>query len=236
MTQLSYQHPEFKQSKTTKIPDVLQNAINEVWQKQYKELDEENADPNNNLETDVQKILTVLDSDEDLLGYCRYIWMGIILGFATKPTVTAYLPNDLRPSLILKIIKGFFFREQAKQLSHKFNSVIPENLEYSQTISQLCEQLFPHKFEGSQALDEALDVFWNLLRLMDYNLAEEALLESLDDCFDGYAIFPGSQHRRDLFNWWLLDVVPATWCLKLPKKIYTIKGLKKFTSDQFFEI
>lgn len=112
MTQLSYQHPDFKLSKTTKIPDVLQNAINEVWQKQYKELDEANADPNNNLETDVQKILTVLDSNDDLLGYSRYIWMGIILGFATKPTVTAYLPNDLRPSLILKMIKGFFLENK----------------------------------------------------------------------------------------------------------------------------
>jgi hypothetical protein len=53
---------------------------------------------------------------------------------------------------------------------------------------------------------------------------------------EGYAIFPGSQHRRDLFNWWLLDVVPGIWCLKCPKKIYTIKGLKRFTSEQFFEI
>ncbi|WP_141293224.1 hypothetical protein [Planktothrix agardhii] len=214
----------------------MQNAINEVWQKQYKELDEANADPNNNLETDVHKILTVLDNNNDCLAYSRYIWMGIILGFATKPTVRAYLPNDRRPSLILTMIKNFFFTEIAKQLSNEIPCFISENLEYSQTISQLCEQLFPHKFEGSQALDEALDVFWNLLRLMDYNLAEEALLESLDDCFDGYAIFPGSQHRRDLFNWWLLDVVPATWCLKFPKKIYTIKGLKRFTSDQFFEI
>jgi hypothetical protein len=71
---------------------------------------------------------------------------------------------------------------------------------------------------------------------MDYNLAQEAILESLDDCFDGYAIFPGSQHRRDLFNWWLLDVVPATWCLKFPKKIYTIRGLRPFRSRQFYEI
>lgn len=234
--QLSYQHPDFKLSKTTKIPDVLQNAIHEVRQKQYKELDEANADPNNSLETNVHKILKVLDSNNDCLAYSRYIWMGIILGFATKPTVTAYLPNDLRPSFILKMIKRFFFRGQAKQLSQKFNSVITENLEYSSKVSQLCEQLFPHKFEGSQALDEALDVFWNLLRLMDYNLAQEALLESLDDCFDGYAIFPGSQHRRDLFDWWLLDVVPATWCLKFPKTIYTIKGLEPFKLDQFFEI
>jgi hypothetical protein len=59
--------------------------------------------------------------------------------------------------------------------------------------------------------------------------AKKALLEILDDCFEGYAIFPGSQGKRDLFNWWLLEVVPATWCLHYPKTLYTINGLQNLT-------
>ncbi|MFW6358897.1 MAG: hypothetical protein ACOC0N_06755, partial [Chroococcales cyanobacterium] len=50
------------------------------------------------------------------------------------------------------------------------------------------------------------------------------LLEILEDCFEGYAIFPGSQGRRDLLNWWLLDVVPAIWSFKSPESLYTIHG------------
>ena len=98
------------------------------------------------------------------------------------------------------------------------------------------EHLFPHKCEGSQALDEALDVFLNLLEMMDTQVIEAALIEILDDCFDGYAIFPGSQHRRELFNWWLTDVIPATWNLMFPTQIYTINGLIEFTSEHFLEL
>lgn len=54
--------------------------------------------------------------------------------------------------------------------------------------------------------------------------------------FDGYAIFPGSELRRELFNWWLTDVIPATWNLRFPTQIYTINGLIEFTSEHFLEL
>ncbi|MGL5034932.1 MAG: hypothetical protein ACRC6M_14145, partial [Microcystaceae cyanobacterium] len=57
---------------------------------------------------------------------------------------------------------------------------------------------------------------------------QPVLLEILSDCFEGYAIFPGSENRRDLFNWWLLDVVPAVWKLETPQMLYTINGLQKY--------
>ncbi|KYC44101.1 hypothetical protein WA1_02885 [Scytonema hofmannii PCC 7110] len=53
--------------------------------------------------------------------------------------------------------------------------------------------------------------------------AREALLEILDDCFEGYAIFPGSAGKRDLFNWWVVEVIPAAWSQQLPTFIYTMK-------------
>ena len=66
--------------------------------------------------------------------------------------------------------------------------------------------------------------------LINWLKDKEALLEILDDCLEGYAIFPGSQGRRDLFNWWLLEVIPAAWCLRFPESIYTIKGIISFNS------
>jgi hypothetical protein len=43
---------------------------------------------------------------------------------------------------------------------------------------------------------------------------------------EGYAIFPGSYGRRELFDWWLLDVVPASWYLLPPNSIYSIDKLE----------
>ena len=100
-------------------------------------------------------------------------------------------------------------------------------------VLKINNQLFPKQSEGTQAIDEALDVFRNGVRILDINQARTALLEMLDDCLEGYAVFPGSQGRRDLFNWWLLEVVPATWCLQLPKLVYTINGLKQLNPHQF---
>lgn len=220
------------------IPTALLNAIQELSLKQYEELYEVNqfnGGENNNLETDVKHILNLLKGETNEITYSRYLWMGLLMGFAVKPTIISHLPNDVRPSLILKRVKGLFFREQSKYLCYKFD-LVPDDEDYAYNISQFEEHLFPHKCEGSQALDEALDVFCNLLGMMDTQLAKEALLKILDDCFDGYAIFPGSQYKRELFNWWLLDVVPSSWYLRFPIQIYTVNGLTEFTPEHFLEL
>jgi len=58
---------------------------------------------------------------------------------------------------------------------------------------------------------------------LDSDDPRAALIEILEDCFDGYAIVPGTQGKRDLFNWFLIEVLPAAWCLRLPDRIYTLK-------------
>lgn len=223
---------------TLDIPITLFNVLYETYNKQYEELYEVNqfnGEEGNNLETDVKHILNLLKGDTNDLTYLRYLWMRLLIGLAVKPTVTSYSPNDVRPSLILKRVKGLFFREQSKYLCNKLDIFLDDE-DYSFQLSYLEKNLFPYKFEGSQALDEALDVFWNLLKMLDSYLTEAALIEILDDCFDGYAIFPGSQHRKELLNWWLTDVVPATWNLRFPTQIYTISGLVEFTSEYFLEL
>lgn len=67
-----------------------------------------------------------------------------------------------------------------------------------------------------QALAEAIDVVINAARLFDRARARSAITEIVDDCLQGYAIFPGSAGRRNLFNWWLQVVVPAAWALQRP--------------------
>ena len=235
MTGLVSVYPEFKLSYSAQIPEQLRDLIYSVWQYRYQELYEDHADAPVSLEQSCENILDHLISYNSNSSYLYLMWMGLILGSSVQPTLTAYLPNDPRSELILNLALSHFIRTK-NQIKYYKNFNFKENIEFYPNINQFHKQLFPQLSEGTQALDEALDVFQNLLKLIDPYQAKTAILEILDDCLEGYAIFPGSQHRRDLFNWWLLDVVPATWCLKCPKKIYTIKGLKRFTSEQFFEI
>ncbi len=132
--------------------------------------------------------------------------MALILSLAVEPTVKAYLLDDKKTVEIFQLVIDWFN-----------NRELP--------TEEKINQLFPQQSLGLQAIDEAVDVFKNLLRVLNPAKAKEALLEILDDCLEGYAVFPGAEERRDLFNWWLLEVVPAAWCLQYPESIYTIKGL-----------
>jgi hypothetical protein len=67
-----------------------------------------------------------------------------------------------------------------------------------------------------QALAEAMGVVESAVHLLDREQARAAMSEILDSIFQGYAIFPGSEDRRALFDWWLDDVVPAAAALRSP--------------------
>lgn len=85
------------------------------------------------------------------------------------------------------------------------------------------QTMFPQVVTPPQALHEALDVYRNLTRIVvNPQQAGQAAYEILEDCLEGHAVFPGSDGRRDLFNWLLVQVVPAAWVLRLPEAIYTL--------------
>jgi hypothetical protein len=191
-------------------------VVSKIYQKKYAELYEENHG-NILLENTCLKILNQLKDNDELLTYRRYFFMGLIMSNAVIPTIKIYLPNDDRTEKIYQFV-NYLLTNQNLTSSTKFIEII-ENFP---------KNLFPEISFGIQALDEAVDVFENLLRSIESSQSQNALLEILDDCFQGYAIFPGSENRRDLFNWWLLDVVPAVWKLEVPQKIYTINGFQNY--------
>ena len=137
----------------------------------------------------------------------------MILADAVFPTIKAYSINDKRPEKCFLLINKLL-----------------DNQDVEKEIESLLLHKFKNESEGYQALDEALDVFRNLLNMINGNIAKEALLEIIDNCLEGYAIFPGSQDRRKLFNWWLLEVVIASWNLQTPQHIYTINGKSDYSS------
>lgn len=221
MLKLLNYYTEFTISSSYNIPEFLHQLIYKIWLDKYEELYED-VEVNKNylehpLEDGCKNILSFFYENNE--SHLNYIFMAIILAEAVKPTVKAYLPDN----------------RKTEQVYEWLSKYLEKKIEFKNIIkgSEIAiDEIFPTISVGCQAIDEALDVFHNVLRVIEPQQAQEALLEILDDCLEGYAIFPGSQGRRDLFNWWLLEVVPAAWCLQLPRKLYTINGLIDFCPEQ----
>lgn len=194
---LSIDYPNFQISSDLEIPEFLRQLLYKAWQNHYQELYEEEADGTISLELTLSEILDALNKGDKSLCHSRYVCMAIILALAVEPTVKAYLPDDQKLEQVFNLV-----------INWTKNQEVP-------TVEEI-EPLFPQKSVGNQAIDEALDVLKNLLQVLNPAQAKKAILEILDDCLEGYAIFPGSMGRRDLFNWWLLEVVPSSWCLQFP--------------------
>lgn len=71
-----------------------------------------------------------------------------------------------------------------------------------------------------QAADEAYNIFYGLLKTLNKESAYEEIIDILYDALTGDAISPFAAAKRDLFNWWIIDVVPSAYCLKLPSNLY----------------
>ncbi len=216
MTVFLSESTKFEISENYVIPSSLHKLIHKIWQNHYEELYEYAPNQVESLEDSCLEILDFFTIKEPSSSYDRYLVMAIIFAEAIRPTIEAYLAEDSRMQAIFKEINQFLTDKKQPNLN-------------------LIDQLFPVTSEGYQALDEALNVLKNSIKVLDVQESKEALLNILDDCLEGYAIFPGSQGRRDLFNWWLLEVVPAAWCLQFPKKVYTIKGIQQTQNSQKVE-
>ncbi|HLO83670.1 MAG TPA: hypothetical protein VK203_01475 [Nostocaceae cyanobacterium] len=208
------------------IPEHLQILFNKIKQEHYEELYEQEADGTASLENDLRKVLEAFRPGKSTVSHLQYIWMTLILILAVEPTLQFYNPTSYLPKKIINLIVLWI-----GEIS--FNLI--ENITISSTIiDELVKEIFKDaesyfarkKGVNYQSISEALDVFYNALRVLNYDQSVEAILEILYDCLEGYAIFPGSYGRRELFDWWLLEVVPASWYLLPPKSFYVVEGLQ----------
>jgi hypothetical protein len=192
-------HPGFTLPSWFMGPRELHELLRTYWEKRYADLFE--AEGEASWRDAVEGILEAFGGPDDLPGHRKYVYMAWSLALAAYPTVKAWAPDDGRPDQVLDRVKAW--TREAETLHGEDQ-----------------ESLFLPSIRPPQALSEAFDVFRNLLLVLDAAQARSALMEILDDCLEGYAIFPGSEGRRALFDWWLTEVVPASWCLRLPTRIY----------------
>ena len=201
---------------SAEIPDSLRLVIEIIQSYSYAELYEEKNIQGISLEDSLITVFDAIEKEKNSLdiSYC-YFFMAIVMGIAVQPTIKNYLPRET--------ITGNIFQ-------YLFRDWIYSQHNYQPNFN-VSFQDYQNYLGQYQALDEAVDVFENMLQVLKSVKTREAILNILDDCFQGYAIFPGSQGRRELFDWWLLDVVPSVFCGRLPKNIHTLKGIDKITKQ-----
>ena len=227
MTFISCKLEKYPLILSAKIPDSLRLVIERIQSYSYAELYEEKNIKGISLEDSLITVFDAIEKEKNSLdiSYC-YFFMSIVMGIAVQPTIKSYLRRET--------ITGNIFQ-------YLFRDWIYSQHNYQPNFN-VSFQDYQNYLGQYQALDEAVDVFENMLQVLESIKTREAILNILDDCFQGYAIFPGSQGRRELFDWWLLDVVPSVFCGRLPKNIHTLKGVGKMTQhitkirDYFFKV
>ncbi|XWK90166.1 MAG: hypothetical protein U7127_08975 [Phormidium sp.] len=210
------------------LPDSLKVLLDKIKQQHYEELYELEADGTTSLQDDLNEVFQAFRISNQTLTHLRYVWMTLILLLVVEPTFEYYQPKDSSPKNIIIEISLWLIANTKKILNDEVKTIefddrellkkdILVNYDVSQDTNKNPVSL--------QVLYEAQDVFKNAIRVLDYEQSVEAILEILDDCLEGYAIFPGSYGRRELFEWWLLEVVPASWFLLTPKSFYVVEDL-----------
>ena len=207
------------------LPESLKVLLKKIKQQHYEELYEPEADGNSSLQDALQEVLQAFRESDNKLCHRRYVWMGLIWALVVEPTVEYYqLSNYLSAKFIIELI-GLWVVEAAKSSSDK--------IKYPKTFGKHIKLFLPQpRLENAQiigsfqTISEVVDVFNNAIRILDEEQSVEALLDILDDCLEGYAIFPGSTGRREVFDWWIDEVVPASWFLLPPKSFYVVEALQ----------
>ena len=210
------------------MPDSFQRVIIKVWLQHYEELYEPETDGTTSLSHALNEIMELFKDSNQTLTQARYVWMALILALVVEPTIKYYQASSNIPEKVIEQISFWLSKNIGNTFESEkyYTSAVSKNeLDIIVNEINLSSNFNDSKLSSLQIWQEALDVYSNAIRTLDFNQSLEALLEILDDCLEGYAIFPGSQGRRKLFDWWLLEVVPASWFLLPPGSIYTMDNL-----------
>jgi hypothetical protein len=215
MVLVSGQSLNQKSSFLPKISDNFSVLLNKIRQQSYEELYEQNADGTVSLQDTLNEVLAEFEKLDPISCHRCYVWMTLILILLVEPTASYYQLIDFSPkNMIILWLKN---QKDNKSKNH-YKLIINRH----QILSQISHLLTDKNLGSFQTINECLDVFYQAIRVLNYNQSKEALLEILENCLEGYAIFPGSSGRRELFDWWLLEVVPASWYLEPPQSFYVL--------------
>jgi hypothetical protein len=182
-------------------PEPLREALRRAWSGRYADLYD--AGGREDVDDAFKLVLSQLGDPDEHIPQKRYVLTALAMALASRPTLRRYHPEDERPGVVLA--------EVARWLEDK-----------SLPGQELAPSLFPEagKFGRYVAVDEAYSIFSELLRSLDPRHTDTSVKDILYAAITGDAISEFAAANRDIFNWWLVEVTPAAYYLRLPSAIY----------------
>lgn len=197
-------YSDFKLPSNSDIPEQLQETLHSVWERKYRDLYETGGKCN--VEEAFVEVMTAFGRPNDPISHQRYVYMAYGIALAAKPTIKHYFPEENKSDIVQGIVSCWL----------KESGQIPETW---------ADTLFPNinKIGKYQATDEAYNIFYGLMQTLNIKTAYNAILDIMYDAITGDAIYGCTEARRDMFNWWLIEVIPAAYGLQLPSTLYSGK-------------
>jgi hypothetical protein len=214
MKALNNSYLEFSLPKWFDSPEALKEMLFTLWNRRYYELHEEAA--NSLIEEAFEEALKAFGKPNDLTGHRRYVYMAWAMALAARPTLQHWFPEDTRPDTALE----------------KIGSWAKAGVEMPADFAKSLFWDFPSKGAHTGAV-EAYDIFYSSLRTLDQAYAYESMVSILEDAINGEAITPYYNVRRTVWNWWLLDVIPCAYYLRLPSTLCNYLGTAVPLEQQF---
>jgi hypothetical protein len=173
-------------------PEPLTTVLRAVWERKYLDLYE--AGGTCDLEAAFAEVMQCVGNPlVSALEHKRYVYTAWAMAIAARPTLEHYYyPQDARVSAAFEYVSAWV-QEGEKVLS-----------DFPQVLFPDIDQRGPY-----QAADEAYNVVFELLRCLDPETASESILNLLYDAIASDAISGFARAKRDMFNWWVVEVVPS---------------------------
>ncbi len=177
--------------------------LKKLWDNNYEELDE------NGIYSVKEAIVSVIDkimSDRNLADHQILVYMVKIFSHSVKCNILNYDKNDNRVTNIIEAVNRWL---QTRQYDDNLTNY------YYKEVG----------LTGSQAMDEAMMVLNAAIDSLTVYNCKQSLVKIIDLCINGYAVGPISHPDlpRDLFNWWLIDIIPSSIAMKAPDMIFSLE-------------
>ncbi|MEB3163944.1 MAG: hypothetical protein VKK80_12005 [Prochlorothrix sp.] len=207
----------------TDLPQSIVSILNQVSEYRYGELYEEGGDQSLSLKTAINYVFDALESSRPQtypqLSQARYIWMALLLSIAVWPGLEFYQPQNPCPQETVNRLELWLYLWRSLKRSQDWDE-LDTLLGQEPDISPWENwPKYPVK-DSCPSLQLVTDCIWayeNAQRTLIRAEARSACFDLVESCLEDYAIMAGSAQRRDLFDWWLWAVIPATLTFSKPK-------------------
>ncbi len=196
-------YPKLKIQQLFYLPIPLVHAMHKAFNRRYADFYLDNG--MDDAEEAINQVLQAFSQPFDLKAHQRLACMGTIMALATRSTFEYYKINDNRVDIVLnKAIKWLDTNDPA--------------LRQAQGADGLAEQIFFDRetVRENESLNDAYYLYFHLLNSLASDSACDSTTEILYVSLLGDAISAQPEERRNLFNWWLSEVVPLAYLLQLP--------------------